>query len=237
MNNPDFILTQIMRQEEGDPIVQLSQMVLHDIPLFEGEYGRSRVVREYILNKKSLYEFDQILCTTNKMRNNVNQFIRYELLGFHTPEPRLGERVICRKNNWALSCGGFALTNGLSGIITEIHRKPMKGRKLTINFHPDIFDEIEELCNVDFECLDIDYNHLISNNSDDTNILFNKLERFEYAYAITVHLSQGSEYPNVLFLDQGFPDPSLSKKARYTAITRASKSITIVCNPNYYLNM
>ena len=66
--NPDHILTQIMRQKEDDPIVQLSQMVLKGIPLFEGKYGLSEVVREIELDKRLVTDYDQILCNTNKYR-------------------------------------------------------------------------------------------------------------------------------------------------------------------------
>ena len=53
-------------------------------------------------------------------------------------------------------------------------------------------------------------------------------EKFEYAYAIAVHLSQGSEYDRVLYFDSFFHDKELTKKARYTAVTRAKKDLTYV---------
>ena len=54
-------------------------------------------------------------------------------------------------------------------------------------------------------------------------------EKFEYAYAITTHLSQGSQYQRVLYFDEPFGGgQDVIKKLRYTAITRAITSIDIV---------
>jgi ATP-dependent exoDNAse (exonuclease V) alpha subunit len=169
------------------------------------------------------------------MRYDVNKFIRQNILGFSSRSPHIGERIICRRNNWMLTCNGFALTNGLSGIIEDIHRRPMKGGGLAIDFRPDIFKDFgfDDV----FMDLIIDFKHLTNESYEDTDSKFNKLEKFEYAYAITVHLSQGSEYPRVLFLDQGFPDPRLTKRARYTAITRASEAITIVHKPQNIIGL
>jgi exodeoxyribonuclease-5 len=49
----------------------------------------------------------------------------------------------------------------------------------------------------------------------------------DFGYAVTVHKSQGSEWPNVLVIDDYRGAKDLYKKWLYTAITRASKSVTI----------
>lgn len=50
---------------------------------------------------------------------------------------------------------------------------------------------------------------------------------YEYAYAMTIHKSQGSEFQDVVIL---LPEngPLLSRTLLYTAITRAKKSVTII---------
>ena len=55
-------------------------------------------------------------------------------------------------------------------------------------------------------------------------------EKFEYGYAITVYKSQGSEFPRVLYFDSKFRTAELTKRSRYTAITRAREELTIVLN-------
>ena len=54
------------------------------------------------------------------------------------------------------------------------------------------------------------------------------LVHFDYAYAITCHKSQGSEWDSVMVYDEWMPPQVWDmKRWRYTAITRASKQLTI----------
>jgi exodeoxyribonuclease-5 len=50
--------------------------------------------------------------------------------------------------------------------------------------------------------------------------------RFDYAYAITAHSSQGGQWENVLFLDAWFPVNL--KELRYVSMTRASKRVGVI---------
>ena len=54
------------------------------------------------------------------------------------------------------------------------------------------------------------------------------LEELELAYAITIHKSQGSEYPAVIIPLLNAPRPLLNRNLLYTAGTRARKCVTIV---------
>ena len=47
----------------------------------------------------------------------------------------------------------------------------------------------------------------------------------EFAEAITVHLSQGSQYGNVVYWDEWMGDKELMNQLRYTAVTRATESV------------
>ena len=53
---------------------------------------------------------------------------------------------------------------------------------------------------------------------------------FEYSYAITTHLSQGSQYPSVVFLKEKdfFGNENDYYRLLYTAATRAIDSLTFV---------
>ena len=57
---------------------------------------------------------------------------------------------------------------------------------------------------------------------------YSMLEELEHAYAITVHKSQGSEYPVVLFPAYGCAPQLLTRNLIYTAVTRAKKLLRIV---------
>ena len=57
---------------------------------------------------------------------------------------------------------------------------------------------------------------------------FNEMDELELAYAVTIHKSQGSEYPAVIIPVLGGPKMLLNRNILYTAVTRAKKCVTIV---------
>lgn len=57
---------------------------------------------------------------------------------------------------------------------------------------------------------------------------FKNLEELELAYAITIHKSQGSEYPAVVIPLLTGPRMLMNRNLLYTAVTRAKKCVTIV---------
>jgi exodeoxyribonuclease V alpha subunit len=59
---------------------------------------------------------------------------------------------------------------------------------------------------------------------------FKNLEELELAYAVTIHKSQGSEYPAVVIPLLTGPQMLLNRNLLYTAVTRAKKCVTIVGN-------
>lgn len=54
----------------------------------------------------------------------------------------------------------------------------------------------------------------------------------ELGYAITVHKSQGSEYPRVFFISHHTQAQMHFRELIYTAITRAKRELVIICPPN-----
>lgn len=57
---------------------------------------------------------------------------------------------------------------------------------------------------------------------------FAMLEELEHAYAVTIHKSQGSEYPAVILPLLGGPKMLLTRNLLYTAVTRARNCVTIL---------
>lgn len=224
MKKPDFVLTQIVRQSEDNPIIMLSQMIMKGMPILEGDYGNCKVVRRYEIGPDVLNDFDQIICVTNKIREQINQTCRVFRYGpKNIQKPHLLDKIVCRQNNWDIEANGYFLTNGTTGILTNIDSSDVAKGYYTIDFHPDYFPQ-----NIDFEKLQVDAEYI---NADFTARKYmgrTPNEKFEYAYALTVYLSQGSEYNRVLYIDDWFHDAKLTQKSRYTAITRAKESITIV---------
>ena len=66
---------------------------------------------------------------------------------------------------------------------------------------------------------------------------FKQLEELELAYAITIHKSQGSEYPAVVIPLLSGPKMLLNRNLLYTAVTRARKCVTIVGSEETFREM
>ncbi len=63
------------------------------------------------------------------------------------------------------------------------------------------------------------------------------LEELELAYAVTIHKSQGSEYPAVVIPLLSGPRMLMNRNLLYTAVTRAKKCVTIVGNDTTFEQM
>ena len=57
---------------------------------------------------------------------------------------------------------------------------------------------------------------------------FNELDELELAYAVTIHKSQGSEYPAIVIPLLGGPRMLMNRNLLYTAVTRARKCVMIL---------
>ena len=66
---------------------------------------------------------------------------------------------------------------------------------------------------------------------------FRETEALELAYAVTVHKSQGSEYPAVVIPLISGPRPLMNRNLIYTAVTRARRCVCIVGVPETFLAM
>lgn len=66
---------------------------------------------------------------------------------------------------------------------------------------------------------------------------FKMLEELELAYAITIHKSQGSEYPAVVIPLLSGPKMLMNRNLLYTAVTRAKKCVTLVGDEHTFTDM
>ncbi len=118
---------------------------------------------------------------------------------------RVGDRVMQTKNNYDIeweSGDGFDHTAG-SGVFngdigTIVHIDPAEG-ELTVRF-----DDKEATYTGDMP------------------------DELEHAWAVTVHKSQGSEYPFVIIPLYGAPPLLLTRNLLYTAVTRAQRMVILV---------
>lgn len=236
-----IFLTENMRQKQGSNIPYLAQRALDGLPIQLGYYGDALVIKESNLTNDILAGANIVLCGTNKTRERINKLIREEILGLRMDLPQYGEKIICRKNDWSISVDGIGLGNGIIGkIVSPVDVTSFNGNYFTVDFMPDLFNGI-------FYNLDINYEYFTAPYEKKQEVKAKMLKYhipghcFDFAYCITTHLSQGAEYPNVIYFDEGdiFP-PDINNRLRFTAITRASQNLIYVKIPKkryYSVNM
>ena len=66
---------------------------------------------------------------------------------------------------------------------------------------------------------------------------FSQLEELEHAWAITIHKSQGSEYPVVIIPAYNYSSRLLTRNLLYTAVTRAQRMVVMVGRPQVVQGM
>jgi exodeoxyribonuclease-5 len=237
LTDPDVILTKIMRQNENNPIIYLSQQVLAGKELHIGDYGNSSIISKNSISKECFTKADIVLTETNRMRWNINNYFREQLKKIKQLDyPHVNEKVICRKNNWSRSISykkiDMYMTNGMTGFVDTIDRSTYDKKSMIMDFRPDFSEKIFKNVRFNYKYMyAIPTSSLAETDSktiqDDINDYL--MDKFEYAYAITVHLSQGSQMDKVLYLHEGMMrNKEDNKKLMYTAITRAVSSVTIV---------
>ena len=222
---PDYVLTKIMRQAEGNPIIYLSQLASRGEPIPYGKYGdKCYVIPKDKINDNMLLGADMVLTPTNRSRIKYNKYIREELRHINSELPVPGEKLICRKNNRNRIIGdNVYLVNGMLGYVTDVNKSTYNGKTVDISFTPDFNESLQ------FHNVRIDYKTLmdsIQTNNEKYNKGFSMYDMFEFGDVITVHLSQGSQAENVLFISEPFGfDRILQNKLEYTGITRAREGL------------
>lgn len=180
MLNPDFILTELMRQAEDDPIVMISQRILNNLPLETGTYGLSKIVDYHNIDRSLIDDYDIIICAKNKTRDLINTQIRETILRRPDIKPVIGDKLMCRQNNWSLSLGDIYLTNGMIGYIDNMDKSTLHKGHYRIDFRPDFMD-------IAFENIEMDAKYIKMNYEERSNFGISRFNKFEYGYAITSH--------------------------------------------------
>jgi len=223
---PELELVEIHRQAQDNPIIALSIQARQTGYVRPGIYGNyirkfskedgdsQELIGELLAN----YSSDTlILCGYNKTRKKLNLHIR-STLGFDSPLPQIGDRVICLRNNHEKH-----IFNGMTGTI------------LTIK------DETKDwyMAKIQMDGEDGIYKGLISKDqfmSDSALNFTNKRaaimagDLFDFGYALTVHKAQGSQAKRVILFEERFPKMNDEQWRRwlYTGITRAEEELYII---------
>ncbi len=243
LDKPHVFLDEIMRQAAESEIIQLTMKIREgkSIETFHG--NEIQIFSKDELNTGMLTWADQILVATNATRHAINNQMR-DILGY-SGLPQDGERMICLRNYWDdCNAEGDALVNGTTGIIRnpfesfrDIPRfiKNDRHRLPTIigDFIPDggnTFNSIEmdkDMITKGDKCIDWRVSYQLGKLKPKIGDVVPK--EFAFAYAITCHKAQGSEWDNVLVIEERFPfDKTEHARWLYTACTRASERLVLI---------
>lgn len=241
---PHVFLDEIMRQAAESEIIQLTMKIRNgeEIPYMKGK--EVMVIPKSELITGHLTWADQIVCGTNATRIALNNQMR-SLLGY-SGLPQDGERMICLRNYWddLSDDGDFSLVNGTTGTIKNpfesyrlapgyVKMKNHRMENITGNFISDdghTFNSVE----MDKKMILTGEYSLDWRESYALGKLRPRLgdiapRQFTYGYAITCHKAQGSEWDNVLVIEEKFPfDKTEHARWLYTACTRSSEKLILV---------
>ena len=235
LNHPDFNLTEIVRQAADNPIIYLSQLAIKGERLKFGNYGNKvRVTSSKYVSDEDMINSDIIIVGKNKTRDAINAYYREQILNIKSKIPVVNDKIVCKRNNWEIviqddRLGSLPLLNGLIGNITKIDKKKSKNRRvnpdLTLDFKPIGYDTEFKDLKVNSDILN--YREIPFKERRELIDFRSGGSKFEYAYAITCHCSQGSEWDSVLFNIEYFMPKDKIKKFIYTGITRAKENLII----------
>ena len=244
LDNPHIFLDEIMRQAQESEIIQVTMKIRDQKPLDYMNGHEVKILSYSQLNTGLLEWGDQILTATNAKRQAINNQMR--ILQGRSGEPQDGDKVICLRNYWEdTSLNGDALVNGTIGILAnsfqtwrEIPRIVNSDiKKFDVLIGDIIIPETQDV----YYMTEMDRQMIISGEKCCDWRLSYKLgklrpkygeivpKEFAYAYAVTYWKAQGSEWDNVVVLEEKFPYDKLTHaRAMYTAATRASKKLVWV---------
>ena len=237
---PVVALKRIFRQEEGSLIVENAHRINNGEPVifdnksndffFKKSDSASEVEKEVgLMVSDKLPGF--VKCSSTEIQvltpmrtgtlgvGNLNKHLQ-EVLNPCSPDKkektlgdgtifREGDKVMQIRNNYKLE---WAVYKGKGRFKTE------EGMGV---FNGDI-GVIKEIDTYNEEVV------VIFDDDKEVRYPFNMLDELELSYAITIHKSQGSEYPAVVLPLFNGPDILMNRNLLYTAVTRAKNCVVIV---------
>lgn len=218
-STPDVLLTEIHRQARDNPIIDLATQVRMGNRLKTGEYGTSKVISIDEFNDDMLTASDQILAGKNDTRNALNLKVR-TMLGYKNPMPEINEKLVCLKNDKKIGI--------FNGGTFRVHNPVLFSKKKKSHLSCNMIlrsEDFDKLVRVEVR------KEFFTGDVDKLNQWDLKASHhFDFGHVLTVHKSQGSQWDNVLLLNESRVFRQDWSKWLYTGITRACDSVTIVAD-------
>lgn len=253
INCKSFELTEIVRQQKDSYILKGAQLLrtgiqenTNDTTFYKINLaGPSAAIKQYMHCYNSTNNTAvKLIASTNKNVNWWNNTIR-EQLGYAPGKPEVGDKVVIDRG-WTND--SYILTNGDTGTIFEtddvVHTfGGLRFMKVKILLE-DIAEDpvvIETLLNLDHLYSEkgwlteeqekaliheaMKYNPEYRSTHDIRCDPYLNALRLRYAYALTCHKAQGSEFDNVILHPYYGQDKEVNLRYLYTAVTRAKQNL------------
>ena len=177
------------------------------------KYGKETINRIQIITPQKLGKTGtRSLNELLQERLNPKNISKLECDATRERHLRIGDRVMQIKNNY------------------EAEWRTSSGQKGRGVFNGDI-GEIHNINNEE-KCLTVDF------GDRKIEYTFSEIEELDHSYAITIHKSQGSEFPIIIIpISTSCPPLLQTRNLIYTAITRASKMVILVGDPSTFYKM
>jgi exodeoxyribonuclease V alpha subunit len=214
INNKSKDFFYIPRNNPQDIIAELKQLITKNLPgFFDVDVMNIQVLtpmRKYELGVENLNKrLQEIL---NPARANVPEKEKNDVIF------RKNDKVMQIKNNYKMEWK----------IMDDKNRFVKEEGVGVFNGDVGIVKEVD------------DFDQKLVVEFDDGRVvdyMYSQLDELEHAYAITIHKSQGSEYPVVIIPLLSGPPKLLNRNLLYTAVTRAKKGVVLVGNINLVKTM
>lgn len=222
-------LTEIFRQGEESNIVINAHRINHgDYPKYGGDFAiveadKQQDILEKITELAVKWPLEKIQVLTPVKKgilgsSNLNEYLQKAFnppaedkdeIEFGNKVYRKGDRVMQIKNNYRLEYkkrNGSAGKGIFNGETGSIASVDNRDKKIVVCYDDDRW---------------VEYPYV-------------QLDEIELAYAVTVHKSQGSEFPIVIIPMSWFPPALATRNLIYTAITRGKDKVIIVGRRDYF---
>ena len=222
-------LTEIFRQaQESNIVVNSHRINRGEYPEFGEDFvlvpqDKQAEILKTIVNIASKYDLNQVQVLTPVKKGilgseNLNTYLQQafnppaddkEELSFGSTVFRSGDRVMQVKNNYKLEYkrpDGKTGRGIFNGETGVVKAVHSEEKKLTVCFDDERW---------------VEYPYI-------------QLDEIELAYAVTVHKSQGSEFPVVIIPMSWFPPALATRNLIYTAVTRGKEKVIVVGKQEYF---
>lgn len=223
---PVVELKKIYRQAEGSHIISNAHCILNQQQLyltnrskdfFFKECDEPEKIREMLLH----YVADSLPAFTGEKDIQVLAPVRGRYLGVNELNISLQERLNPAHNN-KLQVKGFRVGDKVIQIVNDYNRERQKGNKK----EKGVFNgDAGRVSRIDPEN---EYVYVTFEDGWISRYEFDELDNLNLAYALTIHKSQGSEYPVVVMPVYDYIPMLTTMNLLYTGVTRAKKCILLI---------